>query len=199
MTNSSDRRAPSLRTRSPAAAAAARSTGRGSGPTTWRCGRRNSASGSPSPGPSTPSNPAGSASACCKLGLAPGQSVAVIGENCKEWAFAELGVGHGRRRHGGRLSDIAGRGGRLPAGAVGGARSSCARTRSRSTRCSRCAAQLPLLRGDRRHRSQGACAATTAPACTTSPMWSRWGSASSARQPSVAAAACAAPSSTTSA
>jgi long-chain acyl-CoA synthetase len=27
-----------------------------------------------------------------KLGLQPGQSVAVIGENCKEWAFAELGV-----------------------------------------------------------------------------------------------------------
>ena len=27
-----------------------------------------------------------------KLGLASGQSVAVIGENCKEWAFAELGT-----------------------------------------------------------------------------------------------------------
>ena len=27
-----------------------------------------------------------------QLGLAPGQSVAVVGENCKEWAFAELGI-----------------------------------------------------------------------------------------------------------
>jgi long-chain acyl-CoA synthetase len=27
-----------------------------------------------------------------KLGLQPGQSVAVLGENCKEWVFAELGV-----------------------------------------------------------------------------------------------------------
>ncbi len=27
-----------------------------------------------------------------KLGLAPGQSVAVLGENCREWVYAELGV-----------------------------------------------------------------------------------------------------------
>jgi long-chain acyl-CoA synthetase len=27
-----------------------------------------------------------------KLGLIPGQSVAIVGENCKEWAFAELGI-----------------------------------------------------------------------------------------------------------
>ncbi len=28
-----------------------------------------------------------------KLGLEPGQSVAIVSENCKEWAFAELGIG----------------------------------------------------------------------------------------------------------
>ena len=28
-----------------------------------------------------------------KLGLMPGQSVAIVSENCKEWAFAELGIG----------------------------------------------------------------------------------------------------------
>ena len=27
-----------------------------------------------------------------QLGLLPGQSVAIVGENCKEWAFAELGI-----------------------------------------------------------------------------------------------------------
>ena len=56
----------------------------------WRCGRRSSASGAPSPGPTTRRGCAPSRSGCASSASARGDVVGLIGDNRPDWVMGEI-------------------------------------------------------------------------------------------------------------